>query len=206
MKDLINRLRRNVTWVPGKHYATQLEEIMDEAAPAFEKLEAENAALKAELAAMREQKPVAYWVPKAEQFCFASPTGRPFAKAWEPLYAASGASPHPSQARELSAWRCFHCDESFSDREAAQEHFGRSEIDKPMCQMDAEYIRWLEAQHRRNVEDDTEALRSMRGWASEHEALRRRAEEEGYARGLADAQKHPEELGLAAINAKGAKQ
>ena len=31
-------------------------------------------------------KPVAYWIPKAEQFCFASPTGRPFAKAWEPLY------------------------------------------------------------------------------------------------------------------------
>jgi hypothetical protein len=33
-----------------------------------------------------EQEPVAYWIPKAEQFCFASPTGRPFAKAWEPLY------------------------------------------------------------------------------------------------------------------------
>lgn len=32
-------------------------------------------------------EPVAYWIPKAEQFCFASPTGRPFAKAWEPLYA-----------------------------------------------------------------------------------------------------------------------
>ena len=33
-------------------------------------------------------EPVAYWIPKAEQFCFASPTGRPFAKAWEPLYAS----------------------------------------------------------------------------------------------------------------------
>lgn len=56
-------------------------------------LEAEVAQLKAELAAMREQRPVAYWIPKAEQFCFASPTGRPFAKAWEPLYAVPGAKP-----------------------------------------------------------------------------------------------------------------
>ncbi len=30
MKDLIEWLRRNVAWVPGKHYATQLEEIMDD--------------------------------------------------------------------------------------------------------------------------------------------------------------------------------
>jgi hypothetical protein len=30
---------------------------------------------------------VAWWVPKAEQFCLPSSDGtRPFAKAWEPLY------------------------------------------------------------------------------------------------------------------------
>jgi len=33
-----------------------------------------------------EQEPVAYWIPKADQFCKADYTGRPFAKAWEPLY------------------------------------------------------------------------------------------------------------------------
>ena len=33
-----------------------------------------------------QQEPVAYWIPKAEQFCIADPSGRPFAKAWEPLY------------------------------------------------------------------------------------------------------------------------
>lgn len=87
MKDLINKLCRNVAWVPGKNYATQLEEIMDEGAAAIEKLKAErerltgclrransnheeferkwylatdeNAQLKAEIAAMREQKPCA---------------------------------------------------------------------------------------------------------------------------------------------------
>jgi hypothetical protein len=32
------------------------------------------------------QEPVAYWIPKAEQFCIADPSGRPFAKAWQPLY------------------------------------------------------------------------------------------------------------------------
>ena len=32
------------------------------------------------------QEPVAYWIPKAEQFCIADPSCRPFVKAWEPLY------------------------------------------------------------------------------------------------------------------------
>lgn len=33
------------------------------------------------------EKPVAWWIPKAEQFCLPSSDGtRPFAKAWEPLY------------------------------------------------------------------------------------------------------------------------
>ena len=35
-------------------------------------------------------KPVAYWIPKTEQFCIAKDGDRPFAKAWEPLYS------HPS--------------------------------------------------------------------------------------------------------------
>ena len=33
-----------------------------------------------------QQEPVAYWIPKAKQFCIAGPSGRPFAKAWEALY------------------------------------------------------------------------------------------------------------------------
>ena len=35
-----------------------------------------------------QQEAVAYWIPKAEQFCIADPSGRPFAKAWEPLHAS----------------------------------------------------------------------------------------------------------------------
>lgn len=97
---------------------------------------------------------------------------------------------------EANAWRCFHCNEVFTDKEQAALHFGHSEIQQPACRFSIEYIRWLEEQHRRNVEDDTEVLRATRSWASEHEKLRREAEELGYARGLRDAKKHPEELGL----------
>jgi len=36
-------------------------------------------------------EPVAWWVPAAEQFCIKKPGERPFAKAWQPLYAAAPA-------------------------------------------------------------------------------------------------------------------
>ena len=65
MKDLINRLRQ-----PSDFYFTDqmtakkanalYPSLLQDGADAIEKLEAENAQLKAELAAMREQKPVAY--------------------------------------------------------------------------------------------------------------------------------------------------
>jgi len=56
------------------------------------------AALLRELAAEPVQgEPVAWWIQKAEQFALAKPDGsRPFAKAWEPLYAA------PQQRQPLS--------------------------------------------------------------------------------------------------------
>lgn len=42
------------------------------------------------------QKPMAWWIPKAEQFALADKSGdRPFSKAWEPLYAA----PQPTQTQ-----------------------------------------------------------------------------------------------------------
>ena len=115
--------------------------------------------------------------------------------------ATDGAGPDGSELSDglghgLAHWRCFHCEKVFNDRADAAEHFGPSEHDQPICQMDPDYIRWLLEQHRRNVDDDSEALRTLRGLASEHETLRRRAEELGYARGLADARKYPAELGL----------
>jgi hypothetical protein len=44
------------------------------------------------------QKPAAWWYPKGEQFALASKDGsRPFAKVWEPLFAAPVAAQPPSQ-------------------------------------------------------------------------------------------------------------
>ena len=76
-EDLIARLRDT----------TALSDplLTHEAADALEALGRELAAIRA------TQKPVAYWVPKAEQFCIADKSGRPFAKAWEPLYASPAA-------------------------------------------------------------------------------------------------------------------
>lgn len=60
----------------------------------------EQAAIKQDLTPEQpaQQEPVAYWIPKAEQFCIADPNGRPFAKAWEPLYT----SPQPAQQKPLT--------------------------------------------------------------------------------------------------------
>lgn len=121
--------------------------------------------------------------------CFTQGEGTPM--GWLPMLA--GAVP---QQAEPTTWRCFHCEEVFTDRDSARDHFGSSEQQRPACEIDIKHIRWLEESHRRNVEDDTEALRTIRGLAGEHETLRRRAEDDGFARGLAEAKKHPEELGL----------
>lgn len=92
MQDLINRLRNS----------RSCDDLCDEAAENIENLEAENAALRSELDAVREQKPVAWGIAETEQIFFGGPDAKPFANAWKPLYAAPGASPQPVQVRELS--------------------------------------------------------------------------------------------------------
>ena len=50
------------------------------------------------LCSLDAQKPAAWWYPKGEQFALAKEDGsRPFAKVWEPLYAAPVAAQPPSQ-------------------------------------------------------------------------------------------------------------
>lgn len=137
----------------------------------------------------------------------------PIAKGWQ-LSIANGHSgygvyahmtEYPDEGAQLVvaieqgspvAWRCFHCDESFTDRAAAEIHFGKSERQSPACQISVEHYRWMEESHRRSVDEDTEALRALRTMVGEHETLRKSAEEAGYARGLSDARKHPEDIGL----------
>lgn len=94
------------------------------------------------------------------------------------------------------AWRCFHCDEVFTDRESAQEHFGVSQYKDPACQIDIAKYRDMEETLRRFHNEDTDQLREIHALYTEKTTAVRRAEEQGYAKGLEDARKHPEELGL----------
>jgi hypothetical protein len=93
-------------------------------------------------------------------------------------------------------WRCFHCDEVFTTVVDAAFHFGYADLEKPACLVDAVELRNLQMDLRRYREEDTDLHRALHAKDSEMQQAVLRAEEAGYARGLADAKKHPETLGL----------
>jgi hypothetical protein len=86
-----------------------------------------------------------------------------------------------------NAWRCFHCDEVFTDRDSAAEHFGKSERHQPACQIDIAEYRAMEARMEDYNNEDSEMHRQYWRMASDHQIALRREEEKGYAKGLADA-------------------
>lgn len=88
---------------------------------------------------------------------------------------------------QLLAWRCFHCDEVFTDHEAAVLHFGRSEHHEAGCTIDLAAFREMERLVSRYRDEDTDLHREIHRLRSEHSIALRREEEKGYARGLADA-------------------
>lgn len=94
-------------------------------------------------------------------------------------------------------WRCFHCDETFTDSDAAAEHFGRSEFQQPACQIDIAEYRKMEEVNRRHCEEDTDLHRTMYAMQSDHQIALRREEEKGYARGLKDAVLYPADAAIA---------
>ncbi|GAB2471714.1 hypothetical protein GCM10027082_23990 [Comamonas humi] len=100
----------------------------------------------------------------------------------------------PVQA--VPAWTCFHCNATFTTPESAQEHFGRTEYQAPGCQINLAEYRKMEEICRRHCEEDTDLHRQIHAAQAASAENARRAEETGYARGLEDAKKHPEELGL----------
>jgi hypothetical protein len=104
----------------------------------------------------------------------------------------AGANPvHPSVsvAQGGEEWRCFHCGEVFTDREAAALHFGdygpRSYTDAH-CLIDAPKLRDMEFQLQRYQEEDGPIHRLMHRQAGEHTQALIRAEEAGYAKALKD--------------------
>lgn len=95
-------------------------------------------------------------------------------------------------------WVCFHCGIRFTNNEAgeaeAREHFGIDpNIDMPICRIAAgdgslvATVRRLEAELARYQAEDTDLHREIHGLKAAHASALRRAEEEGYAKGLRDA-------------------
>jgi hypothetical protein len=93
-------------------------------------------------------------------------------------------------------WTCFHCGETFLGQQAARLHFGASIEDEPKCQISAHRLRAMEAELNRYRDEDTDLHREIARMQSDHAIALRREEEKGYARGLEDAKKYPETLGL----------
>lgn len=92
-------------------------------------------------------------------------------------------------------WRCFFCDEVFTSYKFAAEHFGvdeSCEADVPACKLASHeghlvtYIRKLEKEVRRYMSEDSDVLRSIQSLEADHRTALIRAEERGYAKGVAD--------------------
>jgi hypothetical protein len=86
-----------------------------------------------------------------------------------------------------SSWRCFHCNEIFTDEKEARLHFGNyGETGTPACKVDAAHLRDLEDQLRSYRNEDTDLHRQLQSMETEHSIALRREEEKGYAKGLKD--------------------
>jgi hypothetical protein len=95
-------------------------------------------------------------------------------------------------------WRCFHCGETFTIRQAidARDHFGSTNLATPACLMrvPGEYrlLRVLRKAERRlqaYQQQDTELHQTIHAMVADHQVALLCAEEEGYARGLSDGMK-----------------
>ena len=97
-------------------------------------------------------------------------------------------------------WTCFHCGEhfapTFAGQQAARHHFGDSPTEQPACTIDARAFRAMQDLCARYQSEDTELHREIQRLQADHAVALRRAEEQGYARGLEDAKKYPETIGL----------
>lgn len=117
---------------------------------------------------------------------------------------------HPTALGVTKEWRCFHCDEVFTDREAAADHFGVQIdgcADDVACKLNAEQgllVKMLREAHeelRKYHQEDNEAYRQFYVLGADHSTALRREEEKGYARGLHDARSSPEVLSGCAVRA-----
>jgi hypothetical protein len=89
------------------------------------------------------------------------------------------------------SWRCFHCDEVFTDWGAARNHFGYTPEDgAPVCRVEggvAAQLYHCRRQLEQYRQEDTPLHREIAALRADHATALRREEEKGYARGLTDA-------------------
>jgi len=102
------------------------------------------------------------------------------------------------------SWRCFHCDEVFTDQHRARLHFGTEEGCVPACHIKASEGGLLKAL--RDAEDaardawaaihseGTDIMAAWRGAQARHHQAVTSAEERGYERGLQDMREEVEAL------------
>lgn len=88
------------------------------------------------------------------------------------------------------AWRCFHCDDVFTDRAAALEHFGSDQGETPACKLNERdgglvaIVREQAAEIRRMANEDTPTHREFFMLGTQAAADVRAAEDAGYAKAL----------------------
>lgn len=92
-----------------------------------------------------------------------------------------------ASATPSDTWRCYHCGEVLTTNEGAAEHFGTHERHNAACTIDITEYRAMEQRMERYNEEDSDLHRTMYGMQNQHQVALRRAEEEGYAKGLRDA-------------------
>ena len=66
-------------------------------------------------------------------------------------------------------WRCFHCDEILTTKEAALEHFGPHCMSVPACQIDIDKDREMEEYHDRCLAEDSDSESQFHAMLSDHE-------------------------------------
>lgn len=92
------------------------------------------------------------------------------------------------------SWRCFHCGDVFTDRQHAREHFGIDPTAEPGC---VEVLRHGEGHLLKRIlaletdlaqyrAEDSDIIRWAQGKEADHAQALVRAEEAGYAKGVAD--------------------
>lgn len=109
---------------------------------------------------------------------------------------------NPEKAGKTVRWRCFHCDEGFTDAREAKLHFGPDLTYRPACHIQASHGGLLTALRDAEASaveawaavhsESAEGVQAYRASLARHAVAVRSSEEAGYERGMADMTLSPE--------------